>query len=248
MTSPQNPIVNAGLLYVNGLGLTRASNTTVTMAAGAARDSSDVNDITLSALVTLNGATVGANGMDSAVLAASTMYAVYVIGDSTRYNATAALASSAANSAPTLPYGYDMYRRVGWFLTDSSSHVLQFWQYGFNETRTYYYDVGVSELSGGSSTSFAEINLATSVPPIATEVIFDVTFTPDGATEVAEFLPYGSVATSGFVRFGTGVAGAQVGTVTVPCQLKVGVPTVQYKVASGDTLTLLCTGFKDYLS
>ena len=247
MTSPQTPVVNAGLLYVNGLQLVRASATTVTMAAGAARDSSDANDITLSALVTLDGDTVGANGMDSAVLANSTMYAVYVIGDSTLYNDAAALASLASNSAPTLPRGYDMYRRVGWFLTDGSADILQFWQYGSDESRTYYYDVGISELSGGSSTSFAEINLATSVPPIAAEVFFDILFTPDGAAEVAEFLPYGSAAASGFVRFGTGVAAAQVGSIVVPSQLKSGVPTIQYKVASGDTLTLLCTGFKDAL-
>ena len=247
MSNPNSPIVNAGLLYANGLGIAKTAAKIISMAAGAARDSTDTNDITLSALVSINGANVGANGVDIAALVASSFYAVYVIGDSTAYQSAAGLLSLSA-TAPSLPGGYDMYRRVGWILTDGSSNILQFWQYGQGEERMYYYDVGISELSGGSDTTFTAIDLATSVPPIATEVLFDVTFTPDGATEVAEFLPFGSSASSGFIRFGYGVAAAQVGVVTVPCRLDSGVPKVLYKVASGDTLTLLTVGFKDFMA
>jgi hypothetical protein len=247
MSTPNTPIVNAGLLYVNGLGISKTAAKTLSMAAGAARNSNNTNDVILSAAVSINGATVGANGVDAAALVASSMYAVYVIGDSTQYNDTAGLLSL-QTSTPYLPLGYDMYRRVGWILTDGSANILQFWQYGTNEQRMYYYDVGISELSGGSSTTFAAIDLATSVPPIATEVLFNYTFTPDGATEVAEFLPFGSTATNGIVQIGGGVAVAQVGMVTVPCRLDSGVPKVLYKVASGDTLTVLTAGYKDFLS
>jgi len=247
MSNPNSPIVNAGLKYVNGLGISKTAAKIISMAAGAARDSTDTNDITLSALVSINGANVGANGVDVAAIVLSSFYAVYVIGDSTDYQPVAGLLSLSATT-PNLPGGYDMFRRVGWVLTDGSANILQFWQYGNGEERTYYYDVGISELSGGSSTTFAAIDVATSVPPIATEVLFDITFTPDGATEVAEFLPFGSSASNGIVRFGTGVAGAQVGSILVPCQLDSGVPKVLYKVASGDTLTLLTTGYKDIIS
>ena len=243
----QNPIVNAGIKYVNGLDIAKTAAKKISMAAGAARDWSNVNDIVLDALVSINGAAVGANGVDVAALVASSMYAVYVIGDSTKYQDTAGLLSL-DDSQPNLPAGYDMYRRVGWVLTDGSANILQFWQYGLGQDRMYYYDVGISELSGGSSTSFAAVDLATSVPPLATEVLFNYTFTPDGATEVAEFLPFGSTATNGIVQIGGGVAAAQVGMVTVPCQLDSGVPKILYKVASGDTLTLLTAGFKDLLS
>ena len=44
------PVVNAGYLNVQGMQLAWASNTTLTMQAGQARDSSNVNDILLSAL------------------------------------------------------------------------------------------------------------------------------------------------------------------------------------------------------
>jgi len=241
------PIVNAGIKYVNGLDISRTAAKTMSMAVGAARDSSNSNDIVLDSVASINGLQVGANGVDVAALVASSLYAVYVIGDSTKYQPTAALLSLSATS-PNLPGGYDMYRRVGWARTDGSANLLQWWQYGKGQERMYYYDVGISELSGGSSTTFAAIDLATSVPPIATEVLFNYTFTPDGATEIAEFLPFGSVATSGIVQIGGGVAAAQVGMVTVPCQLDSGVPKVLYKVAAGDTLSLLTAGFKDLLS
>ncbi len=254
MSIPQSPIVNAGLSYVNGLGIAKTAAKVISMALGAARDSTNTNDMILdttnphisSGVISINGANVGANGVDVAAIVLSRFYAVYVIGDSTDYQPTAGLLSLNA-STPSLPEGYDMYRRVGWVLTDGSANILQFWQYGTDETRDYYYDVGISELSGGSSTSFAAIDLATSVPPINTEVLFNYTFTPDGATEVAEFLPFGSSASNGIVQIGGGVAVAQVGMVTVPSRLDSGVPKVLYKVASGDTLTLLTAGYKDFL-
>lgn len=255
MPIPNSPIVNAGLSYVNGLGIAKTAAKIISMSLGAARDSTNTNDIILdttnpnelNGIISINGANVGANGVDMAAIILNKFYAVFVIGDSTDYQPTAGLLSLSA-TAPSLPEGYDMFRRVGWVLTDASANILQFWQYGIDEERDYYYDVGISALSGGTATTFTAINLSTSVPPIVTEVLFDITFTPDGATEVAEFLPFGSAASNGIVRFGTGVAGAQVGSITVPSQLNAGIPEVLYKVAAGDTLTLLTTGFKDFLA
>lgn len=247
MTTPNSPIVNAGLLYVNGLGIAKTAAKIISLAAGAARDVTNTDDIVLNALVSINGANVGANGVDIAAIILNKFYAVYVIGDSTDKQPTAGLLSLNATT-PSLPFGYDMYRRVGWVLTDGSANILQFWQYGTGQLRTYYYDVGISELSGGSNTgSFVNISLAASVPPIATEVLCMLTFTPMGATDVAEFLPFGSSAAAGIVQFGCGVAAAQVGMVTVPCALNAGVPTILYQVSGTDTLSVLTAGYKDTL-
>lgn len=242
------PIVNAGLKYVNGLDLTRASASTITATSGSARDSTNVNDIVSDSTLTFTSTSVGANGMDIAAVVASTRYYIYIIGDSTGYSDTALLGSLASNSAPSLPGSYDMYRRIGYFLTDGSADILQFWRYGNGQIRVHYYDVGISELSGGSSTTYANVDLATSVPAVATQVIFDISYTPNAATNDAQFLPYGSAASNGIVRFGCGVAAEQTGQITVPCELNSGVPTIQYKVAASDALTLLTTGFYDYLS
>lgn len=243
----ETPIVNAPNLYVDNLQLSYSTTTALLMAAGQARNSSNVNDIIVSSAVTINAAVQGVvNGLDQGSLANSTFYAVYAIGDSTQNNAAGGLLSTSF-SAPLLPVGYDMYRRVGAVLTDGSAQILKFYQYGSDKTRQMWYDVAISELSGGSSTSFANVDIATSVPPIATNVVMQVLFTPDGATEVAEFLPYGSAASNGIVVFGTGVAGAQQGQVMIPCALNSSAPTIKYKVASGDTLSLSTAGYYDYL-
>jgi hypothetical protein len=241
------PVVNAGELYVNDLQLSWTSDEVIAIAAGAARDSTNVNDIVVDSALAVSNIVSGVNGLDTGTVAASTMYAVYVIGCSYGVVSPAGLLSLASSSEPTLPKDYDMYRRVGWVLTDGTSDNLLFWQYGADQTRQYYYDVGISELSGGSSATYAEIDLATSVPPIATNVIMDVSYTPNSATNNAEFLPYGSSATAGLVRFGCGVAAAQVGQIVVPCELSSSVPTIQYKVDTSDALTLLTMGYYDYL-
>lgn len=246
-TPPNVPIVNAGLLYVNGLAISNnATNTKLNLASGQARNSSNVDDIILSTGVTIDGTTVGANGVDAAAIVASSFYAVYVIGDSTAHQSTAGLLSLNATT-PALPYGYDMYRRIGWILTDGAAHILTFWQFGGGSGRTYYYDVGISALSGGTQTSFTAVDLSASVPPIATQVLFKATYTPNSATNTAQFLPYGSTATNGFVQFGYGVAAAQVGMVTIPAELNAAKAEIQYKVASSDTLSLLTVGYQDSL-
>ncbi len=250
MTTPNTPIVNAGVSYINGLTLSKTAAKVVLLTSGAARDANNTNDIILPADVSINGAIVGAGGVDVAALVANTAYTVYVIGDSTGNHPTAGLLSLIPNAINlvNLPVGYDMVRRVGYIRTDGSANILQFYQYGRGQDRTYYYDVGVSVLSGGASTTFAAVDLSAAIPHVATQVLLDILFTPDGATEVAEFLPFGSSASNGIVRFGTGVAGAQVGSIMVPCALNATAPEILYKVASGDTLTLLVTGFVDHFA
>jgi len=241
------PVVNAPNLYVDGLELSWATDETLTIQSGAARNSTDGNDIEVSASLTLSNIVSGVNGLDTGTVAVSTMYAVYVIGSSLDVVPAASLLSLASSATPTLPFEYDMYRRIGWALTDGTSDFLLFYQYGTDKTRQYYYDVGISELAAGSSATYAAVDLATSVPPIATTVMMDVAYTPTGATDVAEFLPFGSSATDGIVRFGYGVAGAQVGAANIPSALNGSIPTIQYKVTAGDALTLLTMGYYDYL-
>jgi len=248
MASPQSPILNSGLLYVNGLQMTRDSATTISVASGAARDSSDVNDIILSAAIVLNGAAVGANGMDSDVLANSTMYALYVIGNSSGYKDSAVLASLASNSVPTIPFGYDMYRRIGWFLTDGSAEILRFLQYGSDETRMYYYDEGIQELSNGGEATKTEVDLSLSVPPINTEVLFRAYLQSPIEGEAAYLFPYGSNSVNGFIQLSVELYGPVNQTILMPSQLKSGVPTIEYNLSSGTgTLSLYTLGFKDYL-
>lgn len=246
---PNTPIVNAGFKYVNQLGLFWLTNTTIELHSGQVRDSTNTNDLVLSNDLTISSTSVGVNGVDVAVAVASTFYAVYIIGDSTDYKSTAAVLSLNGIS-PSLPKGYDMFKRVGWVLTDSSANILKFWQYAQFESayRVMYYDVGIA-VTTANVTSFTAVSLAAAVPAATgnKRVLLSLTYTPNSAGNVAQFLPYGSTATNGIVRFGCGVAAAQVGEVVVPIAYNGVAATVLYKLAASDTLTTLVTGYEDYL-
>lgn len=246
MATPNTPIVNAGLKYVNGLELARTGNKTITVAAGACRNSTNVNDIVLDALVTNTGTHVGANGVDLAAIVLSSFYAVYLIGDSTGNNATASLLSLSSTS-PNLPGGYDMFRRIGYILTDGSANILLFWQYGHGNDRIMYYDAQIAAPTTAASTSYANISLATSVPPIATRAIMRLNYTANGATDVLSFVPYGSSATGGVVNWGPGSTSAAVQMLTIPLELNSTAPTFSYKSAATATLVMLTAGYEDSL-
>lgn len=165
-------------------------------------------------------------------------------------------------SQPILPAGYDMYRRVGWATTDAvlapGTLFRTMWQYGEGQERFYYYDVAVDVLVAGAAVAFTAVPLAVgvgadaglvAVPPLATQVLLDVEFTPAAAPASSDYLPFGSVATRGIVRFGCGSAAGveQEGSVLVPSRLNGSVPSILYKLDSG-VVTLEVTGFQDVLT
>lgn len=247
INGPNTPIVNARLAYVNGLQLSWLTTTTFSMASGAASNSNDVNDIELSAPVTNLITSVGPNGVDIAAAVASSFYAVYVIGDSTAYQPTASLISLNATT-PALPFGYDMFRRVGFILTDGSAHVLKFWQYGNGSGKDMWYDTPIATAAITTGTSYATQSLATGIPAIACETFLKVQYTANSATNVVNMGPFGSTPTAAMVIFGYGVAAQQQGMAVVPCALNVAVPTIEHKETSAsDALVLLVSGYRDNL-
>lgn len=249
--TPNIPMVNLGNTYIQAMQLAWISNTSISVAAGQARDSTNVNDIVLGSLATINAAVNGLNGLDTGALAASTFYAVYVISSSTlsnnsaagNYKAPGALLSLSA-TAPTLPNGYDMFRRVGYVLTDGSVHILAFRQTGSGLAREMWYDALISVLAGGAAATFAAVSLVTAVPAIGiTKVSFNATITPTAAGDLAALRPTGSSSTNGYVIANGAVAGvAQKLTMLVPCS---AAESVDYLVTG--TLTLLVQNYQDNL-
>jgi hypothetical protein len=263
--SISTPVINAPNMYVDNMLMTWVSTTTMTVSPGIARDSTNTNDISVglagsvagsetgeepvlagTGAVTINTAIQGAGGIDQGTIAASTFYAVHAIGDSYNGSPGSALISLSA-IAPVLPSGYDMFRRIGYILTDGSSHILKFWQYGNSHQRPMYYDVAIAALSAGASTTYAAVSLVASVPIGNVQAIMLVEYTPSSAADVAHFIPFGSTATNGVQRFGYGVAAIQTGMLTVTAQSNAGVPTFQYKVENTDALTLLTAGYIDHI-
>lgn len=97
--APNNKIdIAADLLSVQGTVLTTVAQTV---------------DMTVS----------GAGGLDTGVEQASKWYAVFIISNNTGSLVSSLLSLSA--TAPTLPGGYTLFRRVGWIRNNASSNYLQ---------------------------------------------------------------------------------------------------------------------------
>lgn len=286
------PMVNLGNLYIDGLAISPGSTTSlINLAAGAARDSTNTDDIVLSSAVIINAAVNGANGLDTGALAASTFYYVYVIGSSLgadpdinietqvstmasgssilngtvlaegtvtppTYNVTnnyqpAGLLSLSA-TAPTLPVGYDMFRRVGSVLTSGGSVFLPFSvQGGYGGNRTVWYDTPVSVLAATAAAAFTAQSLAAAVPVTAlaggsTDVIFQVDLDPNAAGNFVQLRRTGSAAVAGNVKLSGSAAGVNKFDQLV-CQASVsaGAASIDWMTDAVSTVQLSVAGYVD---
>lgn len=243
---PNTPIVNAGLKYINGLNLSRTSDEVVAIAAGQARDSSNINDIVVSSALAVNNTTNGANGLDTGTVANSTFYAVFVIGDSTGYQEAAGLLSTSATD-PNLPGGYDMFRRIGWVKTDGTADFLEFRQEGASEDRWMYYDVAIAtDITSGASATFAAVDMSDGIPDLTVSGTVNLlsAFTPTGADDTLELRPGSSSASVGYiVESGSAAGVAKTTNLVCPFDATTG---VDYKV-TGSATALSVVGYLDKL-
>lgn len=261
MATPQiqnDPIYSLPYLYISGLNISVASTTVLAIEPGQARDSNDVIDMpvgfpNLQNITTpatqfqgfqppllINSAVNGANGLDTGTLAASTPYAIYLIGDSRGYNPVAGLISKTSNAYPLLPSGYDSLRLIGMINTDGSSHFVYatFKPQNMKNELTYYNSPAISVLTGGNSTTFATIDLTTnSAIPTTTLpnviVTLLVTFTPAAAGDVVQFRPVGITTATGYPTIvGTTAAVAQTQYIQVFAAVGASKPEIDYLVTS----------------
>lgn len=116
--------------HINGLITSRnvgTPNTKIDISAGAAMDEiSQAGFITSSSVLTIDAATVGANGLDTGSLVLNAWYHIHLIG---KPDGTVAGFLS-TSLTPTLPSGYTLRRRVWSVKTDASVHFLAYTQNG----------------------------------------------------------------------------------------------------------------------
>lgn len=254
---PNSPIVNLGNLYVNNMLLTYVGTTSFSVGAGQCRDSTDTVDIIMggnllastsnptgaqgtnnpvsgSSAVTVTITATGAGGIDTGTVAASTMYYVHAIGDSRGFNNGSALISLSA-TAPSLPLGYDSFRRIGSVSIDGTSHVRAFMMYGSGLLKTVVYDpgtgpstTGVTIPSSGTAASATYVNLGvltTLIPQSTLELLIScsITANADGDTLylAAPTIDNGTTATVGSMAnlSCSTAAKTQKAVVRVPCSL-----------------------------
>lgn len=238
------PIVNQPNLYCDNLQIARASNTTLTIAAGACRDATNVYDIVVPSALTLNMANNGANGLDTGAIAASTMYNIFVIMDITGFLSPACLASTSLN--PVMPFGYGAKRLIGYIATDGSSHFQVGYWFGNHNERLFMYDAPIATpITAGNSAAYAAVDMSNIVPAVANlPVLVQTNYTANAAADVLKMQPVNG--TGDAVTIIAQVAGATAHLVNVNevmAQLATGKPEINYKVSAG-TVAIDVAGYR----
>ncbi len=134
-------------------------------------DSTHLEVIEWTGALALDITTSGAGGLDTGAEAASTWYYVFVIRDLSGALPVAALLS-ASSTDPTLPAGYDVFRRVGSARNDASSNLIPFFACGTRQRCYSYTDVytGRQILVGGGAVALTVVSAAAFVPPTSRSV------------------------------------------------------------------------------
>lgn len=183
--------VNAGVLrgYIDGLITSRASTTTVTVAAGAARDSTDAHCIYLSAATTKTlqssgswAAGTGNNGLDTGARANSTWYHVWAISQAAGASPDVLFSTSA--TTPTMPSGYTLKRRIGSIRTDGSGNILAYFQYGDQ----FLWNTPVADISATNPGTSAVTRTLTLPTGVKVEALLSVGFSAGSVGENPAYL------------------------------------------------------------
>lgn len=260
------PIINQPFLYINEMKVSNNSttpNTKININAGICRDSTNTFDINLgnyngqnnsgtaNSSTTINAATNGLNGLDTGTFAASKVYRVFVIGDAVNGNPTGCVISlAAATTGPLMPFGYNVFRHIGYAVTDSSVHFLLFYQSGNNNTRLFTFDSPqASSVTAGTSATYAAIDLTALVPAVdQLPVIFRANWTANAAADT--FNMQGGNSTGDAWSLIAPVAGSSAHTIgfgRVLSQLVAGVATVNYKVSAVGGVAINVAAFEFFL-
>lgn len=262
------PILPANYLAINNMQMAWVSNTTFTVTAGLAKDSTDSIDINLgnflsltspllsaNVTTTVNAAVNGLNGLDTGTFAEASMYYVYVIGDQAGFNQPGVIISL-SSTGPLMPKGefpsgYSVYRRIGYvFTATASAHILNFYQNGTGPSRKFYYDSTFTVLSAGTNTtSYTGINLSAVVPPVINTVVtLQAVYTPNTAGNSFYIRPTGSSVTNTTVT-GSGVVAGKGQSLQLQTVVGVfsGAAYIDYTEQASDVLALSVLAFEDYL-
>lgn len=238
--------------YFTGFQALWTSTTSITIAPGVATADNNPNAVQGLQLINvgvdplLDCTHAGLNGVQGGALVASTKYDVYAIGDYTEQNINGVYAVASGDTI-SLPTGYQLKRRILTFRTDGGAHILKFYQTGNSTDRQFTYDVPITVINAGTSTTYATVALDNYIPSLelALQVVLQGTFTPSVAGDMATLAQGDSTATNGQVQISGSVAAVpQIAQVTLPTDID---NNIQYKVAASGSLTATLIGYIDQL-
>ena len=162
---------------------------------------------------------------------------------------------SLSATAPTLPTGYDMFRRVGAVLTSGGSVFLPFFQDQSNDgvNRKMWYDTPISVLAATAAAAMTAQSLAVAVPVIAlsgafTEVTVQADLLPNAAANFVQMRPTGGAAAAGNVKMSGSVAGVhKFDQLTVIAGVSAGAASIDWMTDAASTVALTVSAYVDKL-
>jgi len=206
----------------------------VNILKGSCRDSTGIHTIKIEVTKTVDITVSGAGGLDTGSEAADTWYAVYVIDDTGGTNSPAGL-FSADDETPTLPNGYNVFRRIGWVRNNSSSDFWEFSQKGKSSSRVYYHlenNTNLQALSDGNATTWTDVDLSSFAPSTCNDVILQVGFKTGSSGEQGDIVSLRMKGSSKQkINIGPGVVNTR--PMFVPLEMNTDQnQTIQYKADS----------------
>ena len=231
--------------YINGLQIANDAttpNTILDIGAGVTIDSTDTFQMINNGTIKINSAVNGLNGLDTGAIAASKIYAVYLVSDPVSLQPIGGMISLSL-TAPLMPFSYSAFKLIGFVTTDGSKNFLKgYWSAGNSSLRTFTYDAPIQCLSG-NQTSYTGVDLSNFVPAVDnTPVVLFSNFTANAAADVENLQGYNS--TGDAVTIIAPVAGATAHTTqqnAVLAQLNSGAPSIKYKVSAGSLVLDVCS-------
>lgn len=246
---------NLSTKYVTNCIVSYGTVNTLTIGTGQCRDSTNTFDIVISSplvISSLASASGLPNGLDTGTIAANTWYAVFAIFDPSNFVPVAGLISL-SGTAPIMPsyngVTYGAFRLLGWMRTNGSGNFLPATITGNGNLRKHYWDAGISVLSAGAATTFAQVNCGGAAPSIDNiELTFDASFTPAAAGNNVNFRPTTSTATQVDGFTGTNAGVVQELQIKLLTKLSSNAPSLDYKnSAAGGSTTLFVRGFEYFI-
>lgn len=238
--------------YANGLQLSNDATTPdeiIDVSTGACMDSTGVYQIEVTTALTASNIVSGINGLDTGTVAASTLYAVHVIADPVTQQAEGLLLSL-STTAPLLPFGYSVFKLIGYVRTNGSSDFLKgYWTAGNSSRRTFVYDAPIATaVTAGAATSYTAVSLATFVPVLEnTPVSVAYSFTPGAASRVLNFTPGNGTGNAATIT-GQVVSVVVSGNISVFARVTSSVPEIDYKVSNaGDAVAINVAGYDFFI-
>lgn len=235
--------------YANGLQISNDATTPdeiIDIAVGSIMDSTGVYQLNVDAVLSPSIANSGLNGLDTGTVAASKVYAVYLVADPVTQQAIGAMYSLSL-TGPLMPFGYSAYALIGFVTTDSSSDILLgYWTAGNSSQRTFMYDAPIATpITAGAAVADAAVVLTGLVPAVnLTPVYAKFAMTPAAASRTLTLKTYGAVGD--MFQATSQVTGVVVrGSALVLSALNAGVPSLEYvwSAGGGDAVAINVAGY-----